>query len=217
MYDYYIKNVTTLLVSNMMLIVIWKGSVSLPIKIFIDQGHNPTGYHNTGATGNGLNEEDINYQVGKYLADMLNSDPRFEARLSRPTPTTVLGTSNASSLRERVEMANSWPADYFISIHGNANPNPAINGTEIYLYQFGTQAQWMAQRIMDGITSAVGTRNNGIRLNPGLYVLRRTQMPSLLIELGYLTNTSDADKLRDNQKQFAQGIYQGILQYFGFA
>ncbi len=189
----------------------------MPIKIFIDQGHNPTGYHNTGAVANGLVEQDINYQVGVYLADMLNSDPRFEARLSRPTPTTVLGTNNATSLIERVQMANSWPADYFISIHGNSNPNPAVNGTEIYLYQYGTQAEWLAQRIMDGITRAVGTRNNGIRVNPGLFVLRRTQMPSLLIELGYLTNTSDADKLRDNQYQFAQGIYQGILKYFGFA
>ena len=217
MYDCHIKYVTTLLEPNTMLIVIWKGSVSLPIKIFIDQGHNPTGYHNAGATGNGLKEEDINYQVGAYLADLLRNDPRFEVRLSRPTPTTVLGTNNASSLRERVEMANSWPADYFISIHGNANPNPAINGTEIYLYQNGTQAQWLAQRLMDGITEAVGTRNNGIRVNPGLYVLRRTQMPALLIELGYLTNASDAAKLRDDQYQFAQGIYQGILKYFGFA
>jgi N-acetylmuramoyl-L-alanine amidase len=189
----------------------------LPIRIFIDQGHNPTGYHNTGAVGNGLNEEDITYQVGAYLADLLNNDSRFEARLSRPTPTTVLGTSNASSLAERVQMANSWPADYFISIHGNANPNPAINGTEIYLYQLGTQAQWLAQRIMDGITQAVGTKNNGIRLNPGLFVLRRTQMPSLLVEMGYLTNTSDAAKLRDDQYQFAYGMYQGILEYFGFA
>ncbi len=189
----------------------------MPIKIFIDQGHNPTGYPNAGATGNGLQEQDVNFQVGVYLADMLNNDPRFEARLSRPTPTTVLGTSNASSLIERVQMANEWPADYFISIHANANPNPAINGTEIYIYQYGTQAQWLAQRIMDGITSAVGTRNNGIRVNTGLYVLRRTQMPSLLIELGYLTNPSDAEKLRDDQYQFAQGIYQGILEYFGFA
>ena len=186
------------------------------IKIFIDQGHNPTGYNNAGATANGLVEQDINYQVGVYLADMLNSDPRFEARLSRPTATTVLGTSNASSLAERVRLANEWPADYFISIHGNSNPNPAVNGTEIYLYQYGTQAEWMAQRIMEGITNAVGTNNNGIRVNPGLFVLRRTQMPSLLVELGYLTNTSDAQKLRDNQYQFAQGIYQGILKYFGF-
>ncbi len=188
----------------------------MAIKIFIDQGHNPTGYHNTGAVGNGLNEENITYQVGVYLANLLDADPRFEVRLSRPTPTTVLGTTNASSLRERVRMANEWPADYFISIHCNANPNPAINGTEIYLYQFGTQANWMAQQIMEGITQTVGTKNNGIRLNQSLYVLRRTTMPSLLIELGYLTNASDAQKLRDDQYQFAYGIYLGIMRYFGF-
>jgi N-acetylmuramoyl-L-alanine amidase len=201
----------------MILIVKWKGSVPLAIKIYIDQGHNPTGYHNAGAVGNGLFEQDITYQVGVYLADLLNNDPRFDARLSRPTPTTVLGTTNASSLAERVNAANEWPADYFLSIHGNANVNPAINGTEIYLYQFNTQAHWMAQHIMNGIVQTVGTKNNGIRLNPGLYVLRRTQMPSLLIELGYLTNTSDAQKLRDNQYGFAYGIYLGIMRYFGFA
>jgi len=194
-----------------------KGSVPLAIKIFIDQGHNPTGFHNAGATGSGLFEQDITYQVGLYLANLLNSDPRFDARLSRPTATTVLGTSNASSLAERVRMANEWPADYFISIHCNANPNPAVNGTEIYLYQYNTQAHWMAQHIMTGITQTVGTKNNGIRLNPALYVLRRTQMPTLLIELGYLTNSLDAQKLKNNQYQFAYGIYLGILKYFGFS
>jgi len=202
---------------NMIIIVQWKGSVPLAIKIYIDQGHNPTGFHNAGATGSGLFEQDITYQIGVYLANLLNSDPRFDARLSRPTATTVLGTSNASSLAERVRMANEWPADYFISIHCNANPNPAINGTEIYLYQYNTQAHWMAQHIMTGITQTVGTKNNGIRLNPALYVLRRTQMPSLLIELGYLTNSSDAQKLKNNQYQFAYGIYLGILRYFGFS
>ncbi len=196
--------------------VLRKGSTPVAIKIFIDQGHNPVGSPNAGAVANGLNESDINYQVGIYLADLLEADPRFEVRLSRPTATTVLGTSNATSLRERVRLANEWPADYFISIHCNSNPNPAINGTEIYLYQFGTQANWLAQQIMEGITTTVGTRNNGIRQNQSLYVLRRTTMPSLLIELGYLTNTSDAQKLENNEYQFAYGIFLGIMRYFGF-
>ncbi|NLK27923.1 MAG: N-acetylmuramoyl-L-alanine amidase [Clostridiales bacterium] len=188
----------------------------MAIRIFIDQGHNPAGNVNAGASGNGLYEGDITFQVGLYLANLLNNDSRFEARLSRPNATTVLGTSNASSLQARVQMANDWPADYFISIHCNANVNPAINGTEVYIFQYGTQANWMAVQIMDGITQTVGTRNNGIRLNPTLYVLRRTTMTSLLVELGYLTNWSDAQKLRDNQWGFAYGMYLGIMRYFGF-
>jgi N-acetylmuramoyl-L-alanine amidase len=83
-------------------------------KIFIDQGHNPQGV-NAGAEGLGLREQDITYDVGIYLRDILNEDPRFEARVSRPTPETVLGTSNATSLAARVNAANDWPADYFLS------------------------------------------------------------------------------------------------------
>ena len=188
----------------------------MAIKIFIDQGHNPTGSPNAGATGNGLHEEDITYQVGVYLANLLNADPRFDARLSRPTATTVLGTSNSTSLAERVRLANEWPADYFISIHCNSNPNPAINGTEVYIFELGTQAQWLGQQIMNGITQTVGTKNNGVRVRPSLFVLRRSNMTSLLVELGYLTNSSDAQKLRDNQYGFAYGMYIGIMRYFGF-
>ena len=110
----------------------------MAIKIFIDQGHNPSG-PNTGAEGNGLVEQDITYAVGQYLAELLRADPQFEVRLSRNAPDEILGTSNATSLAARVQAANDWPADYFISIHCNANENPAINGTEVYVYQEGTR------------------------------------------------------------------------------
>ncbi len=189
----------------------------MAIKIFIDQGHNPTGYHNTGAVGNDLFEQDITYQVGVYLADLLNSDPRFEARLSRPEPDTVLGTNNATSLAERVWLANQWPANYFISIHANANVNPDINGSEVYIYRANTQANWLAEAVLDGMVEAVGTRNNGVRVNPGLYVLRRTNMPAILVEMAYITNPEDAELLANNQYEFAQGIFNGIMRYFGFA
>ena len=160
----------------------------MPIRIFIDQGHNPQGV-NAGAEGFGLREQDVNYAVGMELARLLNNDPRFTARVSRSTPTETLGTSNSTSLQRRVQMANSWPADYFISI----------------------------QHVLRGVVDAVGTRDNGVRLNPSLYVLRRTSMPAILVELAYLTNGMDALKLRDEQPAFARGIYNGLLGYFGFA
>lgn len=188
----------------------------MPIRIFIDQGHNPQGV-NAGAEGFGLREQDVNYAVGMELARLLNSDPRFVARVSRTTPTESLGASNATSLQRRVQMANSWPADYFVSIHCNANTNPAVNGTEVYVYQQRTQAYWLAQHVLNGVVDAVGTKDNGVRLNPSLYVLRRTAMPAILVELAYLTNGNDALKLRDEQPAFARGFYNGILSYFGFA
>ena len=142
----------------------------MSIRIFIDQGHNPSG-PNAGAEGNGLREQDVNFNVGIYLAGLLNDDPRFEARVSRPTPETSLGTSNSTSLQARVNMANEWPADYFISIHCNSNSNPAINGSEMYVYRSYTQSYWLAQHILNAVVARVGTRDNGVRLNTSLYVL----------------------------------------------
>lgn len=186
----------------------------MAIKIYIDQGHNPTGAPNAGAVGNGLYEQDITYIVGIYLANLLSQDPRFEVRVSRSTPEEVLGTSNSSSLAARVSAANAWPADYFISIHCNANTNPAINGTEVYVYEQYSQSYWLAQYILGGIVARVGTKDNGVRVNSSLYVLRRTRMPAVLVELGYLTNENDARKLENNPYGFAVGIYNGLLEYF---
>ena len=186
----------------------------MAIKIFIDQGHNPMGV-NAGAEGFGLREQDITYNVGVYLADILSANPNFEVKTSRTSPEQILGTSNSTSLAERVNMANSWPANYFISIHPNANENPAINGTEVYVYQEYSQGYYMAENILNAIVARVKTRDNGVRVRPSLYVLRKTQMPAALVELAYITNPSDAIKLQNDQYQFAYAIYEGLLDYFG--
>ena len=184
----------------------------MAIKIFIDQGHNPQGV-NAGAEGNGIREQDITYPVGIYLRDILNADGRFEARTSRNSPDEVLGTSNATSLASRVNMANSWPADYFISIHCNANTNPAVNGSEVYVYREDSVAGNLATNVLEAIVERVGTKDNGVRENPALYVLRRTSMPAILVELAYVTNAEDAQKLINDQYAFAYAIYEGILDY----
>jgi N-acetylmuramoyl-L-alanine amidase len=188
----------------------------MAIKIFIDQGHNPSGF-NAGAEAFGLREQDITYNVGIYLANILNADPRFEARTSRTSPEQSLGYSSTSSLAERVRLATTWPANYFISIHCNSNENPEINGTEAYVYANYTQSYYLAERIVPAIVKRVGTRNNGIRINTSFYLLRNTKMPSVLVELAYLTNYEDSEKLRNDQYQFAYAIYEGILAYFGFS
>ena len=186
----------------------------MPIKIFIDPGHNPRGV-NTGAVGNGLNEADVTYRVGTSLKNLLLNNGNFSVRMSRNTPTEVLGTSNQGSLTERVRRANSWGADYFISLHTNAVNNPQANGTEIFTYRLSGPAYNMAVPILSSIVNRLDMRNRGIKQGNTLYVLRRTYMPALLIELGFITNPSDAYKLDNNPFGFANAIYQGILEYFG--
>ncbi|MDD5993280.1 MAG: N-acetylmuramoyl-L-alanine amidase [Eubacterium sp.] len=186
----------------------------MPIKIFVDQGHNPYGI-NAGAEAFGVREQDITYLVGAYLTDILNADPRFDAMASRQSPDEILGYDTNSSLRERVDMANSWGADYFISIHVNANVNPDIQGTECYVYSENSPSYYLAGDIIQEIVRRIGTKNNGIYVRPSLYVLRRTQMPAVLVELAYLTNYEDFVLLTTMQYQFAYAIYVGILNYLG--
>ena len=183
-------------------------------KIYIDQGHNPEN-PNAGAVGNGLREQDITYRVGIALAELLRANPAFEVRLSRPTPTASLGTSNTTSLRARVNDANAWGADYFISIHTNASENPSASGTEAFAYSSPSRAFSLGEDIVEGITDITGLRDRGMKVRPGLYVLRKTAMPAILVELGFITNPGDAALMNENPGLFARGIYNGILDFFG--
>lgn len=192
-----------------------KGRVII-MKIFVDQGHNPQN-PNAGAEANGVREQDVTYAVGVDLAELLRSNPFFEVRLSRNSPTEQLGTSVATSLAARVDAANSWGADYFISLHCNSSPNTSASGSEVYVYSETSPAFPLGEDILVGLQNATGLPNRGMRINPGLYVLRRTNMPALLVEMGYLTNLNDADMLATDPQSFARGIYNGMLTYFQLA
>lgn len=188
----------------------------MAIKIFIDQGHNPVN-PNAGAEGNGLREQDITYEIGRLTAELLRQNSNFDVLLSRPTPDTVLGTTNAQSLAARVNAANNWGADYFISLHANASSIPTATGTEAYVYTLDSEAAPFAQYILAGISAYTGIPDRGVYARPTLYVLRRTQMPSTLIELGFITTYSEAMLMANSPELFAQGIYQGLLNYFGLS
>ena len=69
------------------------------------------------------------------------------------------------------------------------------------------------ESILRRMTEATGLSNRGMFARTNLYVLRKTTMPAVLIELGFITNRSDAFLMRDNPELFAQGIYQGIVDY----
>ena len=186
----------------------------MAIKIYIDQGHNPSS-PNAGAEGNGFVEQDITYEIGIRLYDLLRSNGNFDVRVSRPTPQTSLGNSNSSSLRIRVGEANAFGADYFISLHTNASTNSSVSGSEALVFSSPSVASMLGEDILLWLNRITGLRNRGIVNRPGLYVLRKTTMPAVLVEMGFISNASDAALMNNSPELFAEGIYNGILQYTG--
>ena len=187
------------------------------IRIYIDQGHNPTAYHNSGASGNGLYEEDLTYLIGQLLAEMLRADGRFEVALSRPSEYTVLGNDNNSSLDARVNGAREWEADYFISLHTNAAEAESASGIEVLVAEEGTVSHAFGTALLDALIDATGLVDRGMKARPELRVLKDAEMPAALIEMGFITNAGDAALLLNHPVLFAEGIYAGILRYFGLS
>ena len=161
------------------------------IKIYIDQGHNPSSYHNSGASGNGMYEQDLTFAIGHLLADLLEEDGRFEICLSRPTADTVLGTDNSSSLDARVQGAVDFGADYFISLHINSYSDTSANGIEVLVAEQGSTSYDFGSYLLQGMINSTNLRNRGMKLNPNLRVLKNATMPAALLEMGFISNSTE--------------------------
>ena len=186
----------------------------MAIKIYVDQGHNP--YNpNAGAEGNGLREQDLVYRIGILLADRLRANGNFDVKLSRPTPETQIGTSNSTSLRLRVAEANAWGADYYISLHTNASAQSSASGSEALVFTVPSVAATLGEDILYWLNRATGLKNRGVIIRNRLYVLRKTTMPAVLVELGFITNREDAMLMLNSPELFADGVYNGIINYLG--
>ena len=173
-------------------------------KIYINPGHSD---QDPGAVGFET-ERRLNVAVARYMAEYLPADYVCETRMS---PGTML------TLAEVCSDANSWGADLFLSLHTNASVNPAANGSECLIYSnAATVAREVSEDILEQMTLITGLRNRGIVERPGLYVLRRTAMPAVVVEMGFITNPSDADLMVNSPNLFALGIYRGVLKYYGF-
>ena len=181
------------------------------MKIFIDAGHNDK-LCDTGATGNGLKEQDITFAVSNILAEKFKNVD-VDVKLSRPTKSTILGTHLNSSLNERAELSNKWGADLFLSIHCNSFWLASANGTEVYAYSKKSTAYTLGEKIAKNISKQLGTYNRGIKTG-NFAVLKKTSMPALLIELAFIRNVNDAQKLKDRQEEFADAIFQEICEYY---
>lgn len=112
---------------------------------------------------------------------------------------------------EKAKLANESGADYFISFHRNSSPREnQYNGVEVLLYDKSGIKYDMAKNIL-GAMGEIGFREIGVKERPGLVVLRRTKMPALLVEAGFINSDKDNQIFEERFEEMAQAVAGAIL------
>ncbi|OAB46832.1 N-acetylmuramoyl-L-alanine amidase family protein [Paenibacillus antarcticus] len=153
-------------------------------------------------------EKDTNLAISLKVQSLLLKEPNIDVVMTRDSDTYP-------TLSERAQLANRINADVFVSIHGNSNPSSKPNGTETYYYQRSSSKD-LANVIHKYLIKATGLIDRGVK-NNSLHVIRETKMPAVLLEIGFLSNSSDEKVMLsdDVQNKVAQAVVDGIKEYLG--
>lgn len=175
------------------------------MKIAIDAGH---GWNTPGKrTPDGMREYEFNRETALFLQKNINADTLFVHHDSYDIP-----------LAKRVQKANEARADLYVSIHANAYGESwtSAHGIETYVYTSRPPAALnIAQSVQHELVASTGRRDRGVKA-ANFYVLRKTNMPAILIEAGFMTNREEAALLKTSQyrQTCAQAIADGIKRVF---
>jgi N-acetylmuramoyl-L-alanine amidase len=182
--------------------------------VVLDSGH---GGYDSGATNKGTKEKDLNYKIMYTLMKPYFSDnaPDIKVYWTRTSDTYI-------TLANRAAFAKKVNADVFISLHMNSASNASANGTEVYYSVsnnsksfHGITSKAMANLFKNQLIGDLGTKNRGTK-TAGYYVLKYNTVPSILMELGFISGSTDYSKLTSSafQKKAAKSIYTGIVSLF---
>lgn len=182
--------------------------------IVIDPGHGGTSKGAVGRDGDSVVcEKDINLAIALRVRDLLAKE-KATVTLTREDDSTV-------DLYDRPKLANEKGADFFISIHCDSTPKPnSASGTTTYYHASDPDGRALAQAIQKYVSAVTGLPNRGARTDTAIYqsgfaVLRRSEMPAVLIEVAFINNDKDRAKLKDPkfQKKVAEAIVAGLKAY----
>lgn len=201
-----------------------KEALRQPVSIFLDPGHGGT---DPGAIAGGVYEKNLNFAVAKKVQSLL-LNRGYRVYMSRTGDTNL-------SLLDRAQMANNLATEIFVSIHTNstAASTTNISGIESYYYEYDPnyppkingamhndpervkKSMTLANLVQGNMVKYTGAVNCGTD-GDTFAVLRETAMPSTLLEIGFINNPNERQKLvtHSYQNKLALAIAEGIDQYF---
>ncbi len=178
------------------------------ISLVIDAGH---GGADSGATGNGLAEKNLNLAIVLAAKKYFSRDSKFKVYYTRTS-------DSYPSLTNRCKLANTQNVDMFICVHINS-ASASANGTETLwnpkrnssTAKKGLTSRELATALHNSTVDATGFKNRGLKSRTDLCVLNRTNMPACLIEYGFISNKTEARKMKLSTSLYGKALYQSVV------
>lgn len=188
--------------------------------VLIDPGH---GGEDGGAVGvNGVYEKDINLRIALIVRDLCEQSG-IKTEMTRSGDYSIgdenldtIASRKASDIKKRVEICNNSHPNLLLSIHQNHFSQEKYSGAQVF-YGIKDGSESLAKSIQEEIRNDIQPDNQR-KIKPtdkGIYILNHVDVPSVIVECGFISNNKEAELLTDDEycRGMAYSIYLGILKY----
>ena len=180
------------------------------VVVVIDAGH---GGHDPGKVGvNDALEKDINLQIAEKVKKYLEKN-EIEVVMTRKDD--VMEDTKLEDMKKRVALINKTKPVITVSIHQNSYSDPNVKGAQVFFFT-GSEVSKEAASLMQEELRKIDSENiRQIKGNNEFYMLKKTEVPTIIVECGFLSNPGEAEKLvsEEYQEQMAQAICSGIMTW----
>ncbi|MCL2565093.1 MAG: N-acetylmuramoyl-L-alanine amidase [Defluviitaleaceae bacterium] len=179
--------------------------------VIIDAGH---GSWDPGKViGDDILEKDINLAIALKLQRYLEQGGSYV--LMTRVDDTVLGDTKRADMAGRVTIINEGQGDLLVSIHQNSFPDASASGPQVFYYGNSEESKRLAESVQSQMTEFLSARRRSVKANENYVMLKRTNIPAIIVECGFLSNYADREKLitESYQQRVAWAIYVGIVNF----
>lgn len=181
--------------------------------VVLDAGH---GSSDSGKVGiNGVLEKDINLSISKEIKKHLEKKG-IRVVMTRDKDESLAegenGNRKVQDMKARVKRINDTKPNLAVSIHQNSYHEESIHGAQVFYYEHSESGEKDARILQEALLAVDPDNTRQVKANTTYYLLKRTEVPILIIECGFLSNQEEAEKLasEDYQKEIAKAIANGI-------
>ena len=185
--------------------------------VVIDAGH---GGDDPGKVGiNGANEKDINLEIAELVKVFLEAND-ITVVMTRESDDGLYDADapnkKVQDMKRRIALIDETAPALMVSIHQNSYPEEYVHGAQVFYYSGSTQGKRLAESIQTELVGRVDPENKRqVKANDSYYLLKKTGIPIVIVECGFLSNGAEAEKLCSPgyQERIAWAIHIGILRY----